>query len=74
MGYDSIRPDLRYIRSHGREGRPMGCGNAGCWCEGGPDVRRETARRRERYRPPSSAGNSKERPPKDPRYSWLPPA
>lgn len=73
MGYDSIRPDLKYIRSGGREGRPMGCGDADCWCGGGPDARRETRRQRGRYQPPASTENGEERPLKDPRYTWLPP-
>ena len=73
MGYDSIRPDLKYIRSGGREGYPMGCEDTGCWCEGGPEGRRETRRLRNRYQPPASTKDGEDRPPKDPRYSWLPP-
>lgn len=67
-------PDPRYIRSGGREGYSMGCGDASCWCGGGPEERRETARQRKRYRPPASTENGEERASKDPRYSWLPPA
>lgn len=66
-------PDIRYIRSGDREGNPMGCGDASCWCGGGPDVRRETAGRRGRYRPPATSADSEERAAKDPRYAWLPP-
>jgi hypothetical protein len=73
MGYDSIRPDLKYVRSGGREGTSMGCGDAGCWCGGGPGERRETARRRGRYRAPASSEDGEDRPSKDPRYAWPPP-
>jgi hypothetical protein len=73
MGYDSIRPDLKYIRSGGREGFSMGCGDVACWCGGGPEERRGTDRQRRRYRPPACPEDSEDQPPKDPRYSWLPP-
>lgn len=70
------RPDPEYIRSLRRgeyppKGTPGGCGDASCWCGGGPGARRET--QRSRYRPPGSAEDGGERPQKDPRYSWLPP-
>ena len=74
------RPDPEYIRSLWRgenppKGIPGGCGNASCWCGGSEGQRREASRRRRRnqYRPPASAEDGEERPPKDPRYTRLPP-
>jgi hypothetical protein len=66
-------PDPLYIRSRGEEGIPMGCGDASCLCGGGPDVRRATAWRRGRHRPPVTSADSEQRAAKDPRFSWLPP-
>jgi hypothetical protein len=84
---ESARPDLKYILSGGREGSPMGCGDASCWCGGGPGVRRAIRRQRELdaaeqigealrkgRRRPASTGDGRDRAAKDPRYSWLPPA
>jgi hypothetical protein len=78
------RPDPEYIRSLWRgeyppEGTPLGCGDTSCWCGGGPEERREAGRERKReaYRrrgqPPTGTEDSEDRPPKDPRYTWLPP-
>lgn len=71
VGYDSIRPDLKYIRSGGREGSPMGCGGTCPMCRG---AHQEQDRRRSprRLRDPLPE-RDEDRPPKDPRYNWLPP-
>jgi len=69
--FDS-RPDPLYIRTRGREGVAPGCGDAGCWCGGGPAVWRTAEQRRRLHWSPDDPDGSQERPPKDPRYAWLP--
>ncbi|MGH3181037.1 MAG: hypothetical protein ACRDOE_03900 [Streptosporangiaceae bacterium] len=62
MSYDSGRPDLRYLRSRGQQGCPMGCGGTCPLCR---PAYEERARRRSPFplRPPE---RDEDRPPKDP--------
>jgi hypothetical protein len=66
---ESARPDLNYVRSQGREGFPMGCGEC-AMCEGGPSDPYREERRRVRLRFPEAKPG---RAAKDPRFAWLPP-
>jgi hypothetical protein len=63
-------PDPLYIRSGGQEGKPMGCRGTCPLC-------RPYYEERRRRRSPAALTPVPERdgtrPPKDPRYSWLPP-
>jgi hypothetical protein len=60
------------------KGMPPGCDDASCLCGGSPEMRREADRERKRevYRRPlarpTTTEDGEDRPPKDPRYTWLP--
>ena len=64
------RPDLTWIRSGGREGTAPGCGGTCPMC-------RPMAAEKARRRPPAWVtkldNEEAERPPRNPRYAWLPP-
>ena len=64
-------PDVRYLRTRGAEGEPMGCGGTCPICR--PYAAEQEVRRRGFPVRPRPAESSDTRPQKDPRSARLPP-